>query len=108
MHEDLIDEFDIYPTTKEMWDNIRLRYGQISKTRLCALSSQVPYSLPTVELWELLVCSHAFVAKSFSNWIVDSGARKHVVQDRAGFVDFHPYLVGLQAGTPGNGTAELF
>jgi len=27
MHDDLIDEFEIYPTAKEMWDNIRLRYG---------------------------------------------------------------------------------
>ena len=26
-HDDLIDEFEIYPTAKEMWDNIRLRYG---------------------------------------------------------------------------------
>jgi len=27
MHDDLIDEFEIYPTAKEMWDKIRLRYG---------------------------------------------------------------------------------
>ena len=89
MHEDLIDEFEIYPTTKELWDNICLRYGQTSKTRLCALSSQVPYSFPTAQLCELLVCSHAFVTKSFPNWILDSVASKYVVQDRAGFVDFN-------------------
>jgi len=81
MHDDLIDEFEIYPTAKEMWDKIRLRYGQTLETRLCALSSQVPSSFHTVELCALLVCSHAFVANSFPNWIVDSGASKHVVQD---------------------------
>jgi len=67
MHDDLIDEFEFYPTAKKMWDNIRLRYGQTSETRLCTLSSQVPSSFPPVELCELLVCSHAFVANSFSN-----------------------------------------
>jgi len=70
------------------------------------LSTQVPYSLPTVELCELLVYSHAFVAKSFPNRIVDSGASKHVVQDQVGFVDFHLYPVGLQIVTVGNGTVE--
>ena len=66
MHDDLIGEFENYPTAKEMWDNIRLRYGQASKTRLYALSSQVPSLFPTVELCELLVCSQAFVAKFLS------------------------------------------
>jgi len=66
----------------------------------------VPYSLPAVELCELLVCSHAFVAKSFPNRIVDLGVSKHVVQDRVGFVDFHPYPVGLQTVILGNGTAK--
>jgi len=65
--------------------------------------TQVPSSFPSIEL---LVCSHVFVAKSFPNWIVDSGASKHVVQDRAGFVDFHPCPVGLQTITLGNGTAK--
>jgi len=37
MHDDLIGEFENYPTAKEMWDNIHYRYGQISKTRLRAL-----------------------------------------------------------------------
>jgi len=96
MYDDLLNEFENYPTAKEMWDNIRLRYGQASKTRLYALSSQVPSLFPTVELCELLVCSQAFVAKFFPNWIIDTGASKHVVQDQAGFVDFHPYPVGLQ------------
>ena len=71
--------------------------------RECPEPAQVPSSFPTVEL---LVCSHAFVAKSFPNWIVDLGASKHVVRDRVGFVDFHPCPVGLQTVTLGNGTAE--
>jgi len=45
---------------------------------------------------ELYVCSHALVANSFSNWVVDTGASKHIVCDQAGFVDFHQYQVGSQ------------
>jgi len=37
MHDDLIGEFENYPTAKEMWDNIHSRYGQTSETRLRAL-----------------------------------------------------------------------
>ena len=37
MHDDLIGEFENYPTAKEMWDNIYSRYGQTSETRLRAL-----------------------------------------------------------------------
>ena len=106
MYDDLLNEFENYPTAKEMWDNIRLRYGQTSKTRLCALSSHVASSFPTDQLCELLVCSHAFVAKSFPNWNVDLGASKHIVQDQDGFVDFHPYPVGLQTVTLRNGYSE--
>ena len=69
----------------------------------CPEPTKVPSSSPPVEL---LVCFHAFVAKSFPNWIVDSRASKHVVEDRAGFVDFHPCPVGLQTVTLGNKTAE--
>jgi len=47
--------------------------------RDCPEPSQIPSSFPTDQLCELLVCSHAFVANSFPNWIVDSGASKHVV-----------------------------
>jgi len=54
----------------------------------------------------LLVYSHAFVAKSFPNRIVDSGASKHVVQDVVGFIDFHLYPVGLQTVTIENGIVE--
>ena len=45
---------------------------------------------------ELYVCSHALVTKSFPNWIVDTGANKHIVRNRVGFVDFHCYPVGSQ------------
>ena len=38
---------------------------------------------------ELYVCSYALVTNCFPNWIVDTGASKHTVRDRAGFVDFH-------------------
>lgn len=37
MHNDLIGEFEVYPTAKEMWDNIHFRYGQTSETRLRVL-----------------------------------------------------------------------
>ena len=37
MHDDLIGEFDVFPTAKEIWDNIRIQYGQTSETRLQAL-----------------------------------------------------------------------
>jgi len=75
--------------------------------RDCPEPTQVPSSLfPTDQLCELLVCSHAFVANSFPNWIVDSGASKQVVRDRVGFINFHPCPVGLQTVTLGNGTAE--
>ena len=50
--------------------------------RDCPKPTQVPSSsFPTDQLCELLVCSHAFVANSFPNWIVDSGASKHIVRD---------------------------
>jgi len=50
--------------------------------RDCPEPTQVPSSsFPTDQLCELLVCSHAFVANSFPNWIVESGASKHVVRD---------------------------
>ena len=38
---------------------------------------------------KLYVCSHAFVANSVPQWIVDTGATKHIVQDEDGFVEFH-------------------
>ena len=37
MHDDLIGEFENYPTVKELWDNIHYRYGQTFEMRLHAL-----------------------------------------------------------------------
>ena len=47
--------------------------------RDCPEPSQVPSSFATVELCELFVCSHAFIAKSFPTWILDLGTNKHIV-----------------------------
>jgi len=45
---------------------------------------------------KLYVCSHALVANSFPNWIIDMGASKHIVRDRAGSMDFHCCPLGSQ------------
>jgi len=37
MHDNLIGEFENYPTAKEIWDNIHFKYGQTLETRLRAL-----------------------------------------------------------------------
>jgi len=42
------------------------------------------------------VCSHAFVANSLSQWIVDMGTTKHIVQDKASLMEFYCYPVGSQ------------
>jgi len=52
------------------------------------------------------VCSHLFVANSLPQWIVDTGATKHIVQDKAGFVEFHCYLVGARTVILGNDSEE--
>ena len=64
------------------------------------MSSFSTYSL------ELYVCSHALVANSFPNWIVDMGASKLIVRDRVGFVDFHWYPMGSHTIVLGNGSEE--
>ena len=42
----------------------------------CPKPAKVPTSIKTPELY---VCSHAFVANSLPQWIVDTGATKHIV-----------------------------
>ena len=37
MHDDLIGEFEDYPTAKDMWDQLKVRFGQTSETRLRTL-----------------------------------------------------------------------
>ena len=54
--------------------------------RDCPEPSKVPFLTKTPDV---NVCSHAFVANSLRQWIVDTGATKHIVQDKAGFVEFH-------------------
>ena len=55
---------------------------------------------------QLYVCSHALVANMIPNWIIDTGANKHIVRDRARFVDFHRYPVGTQSVILGNDSEE--
>jgi len=37
MHNNLLGEFEGCPTTKDMWDCLRIRFGQMSTTRLRTL-----------------------------------------------------------------------
>ena len=55
---------------------------------------------------KLYVCSHILVTNSFPNWIVDKGASKHIVRDRADFVDFHRYSLGSQSAMLVNSDEE--
>ncbi|KAH9618858.1 hypothetical protein KSS87_009464, partial [Heliosperma pusillum] len=71
--------------------------------RDCSEPKKVPF---LIHSHELFVCSHALVANSLPNWIVDSGASKHIVRDRDGFVDFHRFPVGSQTVMLGNGSTE--
>jgi len=65
--------------------------------------SKVPF--PT-KIPYVTVCSHAFVANSVPQWIVDTGATKHMVQNKAGFMEFHRYLVGSRTIVLGNDSKE--
>ena len=37
MHDDLLVEFEHCPTSKDMWDQLKMRFGQTSTTRLRTL-----------------------------------------------------------------------
>jgi len=37
MHDDLLREFERCPTIKDMWDRLKIRFGQTFATRLSAL-----------------------------------------------------------------------
>uniref|UniRef100_A0A2N9IG39 Integrase catalytic domain-containing protein n=1 Tax=Fagus sylvatica TaxID=28930 RepID=A0A2N9IG39_FAGSY len=54
----------------------------------------------------IFVCSHVFVAKSISDWIIDTGATRHVARDRAGFVDYRKIPAGTHVVYMGNGSYE--
>ena len=68
----------------------------------CAEPSKVPF--PT-KISDLNVCSHAFIANSFPQWVENTGATKHIVQDKASFVKFHRHL-GSRTVVLGNGSME--
>ena len=38
MHNDLIGEFEVYPTAQGMWEALKLKYGGTSATRLRGLT----------------------------------------------------------------------
>ena len=52
----------------------------------CPEPSKVPF---LTKIPDVNVCSHAFVANSLPQWLVDTGATKHIVQDKADFVEFY-------------------
>jgi len=60
-----------------------------------------PAKIPDVN-----VCSHAFVANSLPQLIVDTRTTKHIVQDKDGFVEFHHYLVDSRTIVMGNSSKE--
>uniref|UniRef100_A0A2N9F135 CCHC-type domain-containing protein n=1 Tax=Fagus sylvatica TaxID=28930 RepID=A0A2N9F135_FAGSY len=71
--------------------------------RDCTEPKKVSLSL---DLSSIFVCSHVFVAKSISDWIIDTGATRHVARDRAGFVDYRKIPVGTHVVYMGNGSYE--
>nr|CAD1816959.1 unnamed protein product [Ananas comosus var. bracteatus] len=54
----------------------------------------------------IYVCLHVFVAHTLSDWIVDTGATKHVTRDRAGYVDYRRVSAGSHYVMMGNDTEE--
>jgi len=60
-------------------------------TQDCPEPSKVPFPTKTPDV---NVYSYAFVANSLPQWIVDTGTIKHIVQDKAGFMEFYRYSVG--------------
>ena len=37
MHDNLIGEFELCPIARDMWDQLKIRFGHTSETRLCIL-----------------------------------------------------------------------
>ena len=66
----------------------------------------IPKVLLPTKILDINVCSHAFVANSLPQWIVDMRATKHIVQDKAGFVEFHRYSVDSRTVVLGNDSEE--
>lgn len=38
MHDNLISEFEEYPTVEKLWNALKINFGSISTTRLCGLT----------------------------------------------------------------------
>jgi len=86
---------------------VRVKYYNCGKkghyARDCPEPNKVPFS---TKIPNKNVCSHAFVANSLPQRIKDVRANKHIVQDKAGLVDFHRYLVGSRTVVLRNGSEE--
>ena len=52
------------------------------------------------------VISHVLIAHSLHDWIVDTGATRHVARDRGGFKDYRRIPSGASRVYMGNGTSE--
>uniref|UniRef100_A0A2N9FM86 Integrase catalytic domain-containing protein n=1 Tax=Fagus sylvatica TaxID=28930 RepID=A0A2N9FM86_FAGSY len=79
--------------------------------RDCTEPKKVSLSLDLSSIYvcypsSIFVCSHVFVAKSISDWIIDTGATRHVARDRAGFVDYRKIPAGTHVVYMGNGSYE--
>jgi hypothetical protein len=75
--------------------------------RDCTEPKKVSLSLDLSSIYvcypsSIFVCSHVFVAKSISDWIIDTGATRHVARDRAGFVDYRKIPAGTHVVYMGN------
>jgi transposase InsO family protein len=80
-------------------------------TRDCTEPKKVSLPLDLSSIYvcypsSIFVCSHVFVAKSISDWIIDTGATRHVARDRAGFVDYRKIPAGTHVVYMGNGSYE--
>jgi hypothetical protein len=79
--------------------------------RDCTEPKKVSLSLDLSSIYvcypsSIFVCSYVFVAKSISDWIIDTGAIRNVAQDRAGFVDYRKILAVIHVVYMGNGSYE--
>jgi len=81
-------------------------YNYVKKghfARDCPELAKAPLPTKTSKLY---VCSHAFIANSLPKWIVNTGAIKHIVQDKAGFMKFNRYPMGSRTVILGNDSKE--
>lgn len=84
MCNDLIGKFETCPTVKEMWDTLRVMFGQTTATRLCGLNlkwmdytmdpkhgvTKILHIVSTV-IRDLKAASGIFLIKNkFSMWFV--------------------------------------